>query len=239
MGTISVLNTDSGLSGKTIQNLEDSQTVTGLKTFNRAPNAPFAVQAGSANVSNLDADKLDGLDSLDFVKADGTVGMTGALNLSNAAAGQVKFPATQNASSDANTLDDYEEGTWTPSIKGSTSASGQAYTEQAGNYVKIGKQVTAWAKIVLSTLGTITGNVEIGELPFASAGFVDMPGSVANFSGLTSSFVFLSGVVLSSGSTRFRLQGLKSAATSVSNLAQADLSATTTIELTVTYLASA
>lgn len=60
--SISVLNTDAGLSGKTIVNAEDSQTVTGLKTFDRDPSAPFAVSSGSAAVANLDADKLDGQD---------------------------------------------------------------------------------------------------------------------------------------------------------------------------------
>jgi microcystin-dependent protein len=60
MATISVLNTDAGLTGKTITNLEDAQTVTGMKTFDRDPNPPFAVTSGSAAVANLDADKLDG-----------------------------------------------------------------------------------------------------------------------------------------------------------------------------------
>jgi hypothetical protein len=73
---INVLNTDAGLSGKTIVNLEDAQTVTGLKTFDRDPNAPFAVSAASAVVTNLDADKLDGLEgSAYYVKA--TDGATG------------------------------------------------------------------------------------------------------------------------------------------------------------------
>lgn len=57
---ISVLNTDAGLSGKTIVNLEDGQTVTGLKTFDRDPNPPFAVSGNSAVVPNLDADSVDG-----------------------------------------------------------------------------------------------------------------------------------------------------------------------------------
>jgi hypothetical protein len=60
MPSISVLNTDAGLSGKTIQNLEDAQTITGLKTFNRSTNPPFAVNSGAAKVTNLDADLLDG-----------------------------------------------------------------------------------------------------------------------------------------------------------------------------------
>jgi hypothetical protein len=58
--SITVLNTDAGLSGKTIVNTEDGQTVTGLKTFDRDPNPPFAVSAASAVVPNLDAEKWNG-----------------------------------------------------------------------------------------------------------------------------------------------------------------------------------
>ena len=43
----------------------------------------------------------------------------------------IAFPATQSASSDANTLDDYEEGTWTPTYSGSTSGTG-THTQQNG-----------------------------------------------------------------------------------------------------------
>ena len=60
MSTVSILNTDAQLSGKTLADLESTQTVTGAKSFNRSPLAPFAVQAASAVVTNLDADKLDG-----------------------------------------------------------------------------------------------------------------------------------------------------------------------------------
>jgi hypothetical protein len=60
MADISVTNTTSDLSGKTLETAEGSYTVTGLKTFDRDPNPPFAVSSGSAKVSNLDADLLDG-----------------------------------------------------------------------------------------------------------------------------------------------------------------------------------
>lgn len=163
--SITVLNTDAGLSGKTIVNAEDGQTVTGLKTFDRDPNPPFAVTSGSASVANLDADKLDGLDSLAFVKADGTVAMTGGLTMTS---GQIVFPATQVPSAGANTLDDYEEGTWVPVIGGSGGTSGQVYSIQVGSYVKIGKLVIAQFAAVLSTKGTITTSVQIQGLPFTS-----------------------------------------------------------------------
>jgi hypothetical protein len=78
MPSISVLNTDAGLSGKTIANTEDAQTVTGLKTFDRDPNPPFAVSSGSAVVTNLDADKLDGVNYASASYTPTVAGISGA-----------------------------------------------------------------------------------------------------------------------------------------------------------------
>ena len=80
----------------------------------------------------------------------------------------IAFPATQSASSDANTLDDYEEGTWTPVLGGFTSESGQSYNVNSGSYTKIGNQVFCTMRISLATAGTITGNAVIKGLPFTS-----------------------------------------------------------------------
>lgn len=70
MSTVAVLNTDAGLTGKTIDLLESAQTITGLKTFDLDPAAPFAVTSGSAKVANLDADKLDGIEGSAFLQKD-------------------------------------------------------------------------------------------------------------------------------------------------------------------------
>jgi len=78
----------------------------------------------------------------------------------------ITFPATQSASTDANTLDDYEEGTWTPNLTGDGGGSGQTYTAQTGTYTKIGRVVTVNFYINLSAKGTITGSVIISNLPF-------------------------------------------------------------------------
>ena len=42
----------------------------------------------------------------------------------------------------ANALNDYEEGTWTPTFNFNTGASGIAYSERAGTYTKVGRKVT-------------------------------------------------------------------------------------------------
>jgi len=79
----------------------------------------------------------------------------------------IAFPATQSASSDANTLDEYEEGTWTPTVSGSTSAGTGTYSAQVGRYVRIGKLVTATAQIIWSA-HTGTGDLRFSGLPFTS-----------------------------------------------------------------------
>jgi hypothetical protein len=78
----------------------------------------------------------------------------------------ITFPATQVASSDANTLDDYEEGTFTPTIIGTSAAGTGTYTTQLGNYTKVGRIVTCDISLVW-TAHTGTGNIDIGGLPFS------------------------------------------------------------------------
>jgi hypothetical protein len=57
----------------------------------------------------------------------------------------ISFPATQSASSNANTLDDYEEGSWTPSpSSGSVTVNGSSYVK-IGRFVFVSAQVTATA----------------------------------------------------------------------------------------------
>lgn len=62
MSNVSVANTDAALASKTVDLLESDQTITGLKTFSRGSNVPFAVAAASLKVTNLSADKWDDQD---------------------------------------------------------------------------------------------------------------------------------------------------------------------------------
>lgn len=68
MADISVLNTTAQLTSQTLATLEGSWTITGTWTFDNDPSAPFAVSSGSAVVSNLDADKLDGAEGTAYAK---------------------------------------------------------------------------------------------------------------------------------------------------------------------------
>ena len=66
----------------------------------------------------------------------------------------------------ANALDDYEEGTWTPRIVGSSSESGQSYQRQTGHYTKIGNQVFCRFILNFSSRGTFSGDYIMDGFPF-------------------------------------------------------------------------
>ena len=83
--------------------------------------------------------------------------------------GQIKFPATQVASADPNTLDDYEEGTWTMGVSFGNASVGVTYTANLGTYTKIGRQVTVNGYLTLSSKGSSTGTARITGLPFTIA----------------------------------------------------------------------
>jgi hypothetical protein len=78
----------------------------------------------------------------------------------------ITFPATQSSSSDANTLDDYEEGTWTPTVS-SESGSITSYTS-GGFYTKIGNVVNLQFYVNLTNIGTAALDMFLAGLPFQS-----------------------------------------------------------------------
>lgn len=83
----------------------------------------------------------------------------------------IDFSATSDGSGTTTSelLDDYEEGTWTPTIGGNTGSSGNVYNYQQGQYTKIGNVVIAHFKLQISSWGTNTGfTTVIGGFPFAS-----------------------------------------------------------------------
>ena len=92
----------------------------------------------------------------------------GVLQLS----GGITFPATQVAATDPNTLDDYEEGTWTPQFFGSNSGvtNSGMFASNNSTYVKIGNFVRcvcrfSWVQGVNTTL---SGYIGFNGLPFTA-----------------------------------------------------------------------
>ena len=97
----------------------------------------------------------------------------------------ITFPATQSASTDANTLDDYEEGTWTPTIYGGTTAGSYTYetARRGGRYTKVGNTVFIWGVCRIATIVTAgTGTLALSGLPFSSGS--NMSASWGNSDGI-------------------------------------------------------
>lgn len=102
-----------------------------------------------------------------------TLGAAAATSI-NLTGGQIAFPAAQAASADANTLDDYEEGTWTAVIRGSGTAGTYEITTQYSNYTKIGRVVHLESTILFA--GTVTGG-GTGYMQITGCPFTKMTGS--------------------------------------------------------------
>ena len=97
--------------------------------------------------------------------ADGTSVYAARRDHVHAISGQLAFPATQNASAEANTLDDYEEGTWTPTVTFSGGNGNLTYNNQIGGYTKIGRQVTLTGYVDFNK-GTASGTLRFTGTPF-------------------------------------------------------------------------
>ena len=102
----------------------------------------------------------------------------------------IAFPATQSASADANTLDDYEEGTWTP-----TDGSGArlSLTVTFATYTKVGRLVTCNAKIVFPVTASVA-SVQINGLPFASSSSNHAVSTMSTDNGTYFSFIVVDSV---------------------------------------------
>ena len=89
----------------------------------------------------------------------------GYLRLSSNSGG-IQFNDDTSAS---NALDDYEEGTFTPSIAFGGASVGITYFDRAGVYTKIGRQVTCTIYVALINKGSSTGAAVLTGLPFANS----------------------------------------------------------------------
>jgi len=88
----------------------------------------------------------------------------------------------------ANALDDYETGTFTPNFTGASGGEA-SYSVREGSYTKVGRLVVAHVIISLSSKNTLSGSVQINNLPFTVSNLltstsVEASGSVGYFAGL-------------------------------------------------------
>jgi hypothetical protein len=133
--------------------------------------------------SNAEAMRIDSSGNLLVGITSATSG-GGVLQVSNG----ITFPATQSALANANTLDDYEEGTWTPS--GTTGfPAGGAPSSITATYTKVGNMVSVRATFIGYNDGT---SLYISGLPFTVSG--DSAATLSNSTPNTFTYERVSGV---------------------------------------------
>jgi len=97
-----------------------------------------------------------------------TIGVGGAT--ASASGSGITFPATQSASSNANTLDDYEEGTFTPAFASTGTQPSVTPYNTNGVYIKIGSMVYVSMHVQVSAVASVgTGVLYIANLPFTAS----------------------------------------------------------------------
>ena len=132
------------------------------------------ISGNTSGTITLDAPAVAGTTTLTLPATSGTVALTASPTFTgqatiptiNLTGGQITFPATAVPSANANTLDDYEEGTWTPT----GFPGGYTSSSVSGRYTKIGRMVHVTCNLTFSAVNagnnsscTFTG------LPFAPA----------------------------------------------------------------------
>tara|TARA_R110000787_G_scaffold33386_8_gene87335 strand:+ start:3093 stop:4745 length:1653 start_codon:yes stop_codon:yes gene_type:complete len=160
---------------------------------------------------------------------DVTIGQ-GSLIIGTAGEG-VDFSATADGSgtTTSEVLDDYEEGTFTPTILFGGTDTGAVYTSQVGRYVKIGRIVNITVNVITSTKSSDTGNATIGGLPFAGTQIYAQSMRISNVT-----FQKVPEARVTSGSSVITLSEVNNAG-GTSTLTNADFAANSNLTITGIY----
>jgi hypothetical protein len=118
------------------------------------------ISGNTSGTITLDAPAVAGTTTLTLPATSGTVVTKDTNGI--ASVNGIQFPATQSASADANCLDDYEEGSWTPAVTGLTASNA------TGTYTKIGRLVTVGVEIGTFNTTRTSADIAINNLPFTS-----------------------------------------------------------------------
>jgi hypothetical protein len=151
----------------------------------------------------------------------------------------IDFSASAGGGASSSLLDDYEEGTFTPNLIGSTS--GEAtYSFRSGSYTKIGRQVTVNVFIEIATKGSIVGAIRINSLPFTVGDTVantsgEGSGSVSQFGNLSSAVSFIGLIALENSVDALFTRILGTSATDSAPLDPAEIGATFNFRASLTY----
>jgi hypothetical protein len=174
-----------------------------------------------------DATEINYLDgaSTSVVTASKAVLANASANIAFASGSGIDFSATGDAGGMTSELfDDYEEGTWTPSLGGTTT-----YLAQGGTYTKVGRVVNFHCVLYINVIGT--GSVtNIGGLPFAAT--ITGQGTVTILGDCNTAITYLVGYV---NSSQITLKGTTAASAAIADISV--FKALTYIEIFGSYTA--
>lgn len=213
LGTLSIVTEEPAeisLNTHNTQRLGISSTgvVNVKESFSVGPPAGTRTEITNPTTNSYDIDSYTNNYYIWGVRNSATV--TNCLEIESAFAGDIVFKAQQLATSSspgsaaermrvlrsggltfngdtaaANALDDYEEGTWTPSFAVESGSFSITYTTQTGRYTKIGRQVIASFRIVWSAFSNTSGNIlTINGLPISAASASNLMGFVSEVRGM-------------------------------------------------------
>jgi hypothetical protein len=196
-----------------IQNTNDNSHNT-LDLFNDNGNRTFTFQQDSTGNAKVILQKNDGTNA---VRLDANLG--GILFGTDTAA--------------ANALNDYEEGTWTPVPTFGGSTAGIA-ASVSGSYTKIGRQVNLYWTCTFTNLGSATGEVSLGGVPFTSTNISHINSGFSYIHRLTlSSLTQLAASLDGGNEIKFRIAGVNTG--NASNLTSSNLHYTSAIHGAISY----
>jgi hypothetical protein len=148
--------------GVVIENLQSGGYGSGIIWESKRSDDASVSEAATIHVGGTDSWNSSGsrTSQMSFATiGDGTLATRATINKYNG----IAF-GTDTA--DANTLDDYEEGTWSPTL--ASDAGPASYTTQVGTYTKVGRLVTVTCEVKIADVGSFSGaTVNLGALPFA------------------------------------------------------------------------
>jgi len=194
---------------------DTASQVLGLQ-FQNNSEAVTAQIFGTGDNSSSGVFRIKGIGNVDIIGGD--VGVTGAsADLRVHSGGVVSIPNGVELGSgvdatSANILDDYEEGTWTPSVGGDTT-----YDNQIGRYVKIGNQVTLWFYIQINQRNSPGVPYIAGGSPFTNSSSITGSGLVHYFEGINNNAVNLTARI-DPGGANINISGSTGSAATVANV---------------------
>jgi hypothetical protein len=139
----------------------------GQMTYQGAEPGTTGIRFQGSGTCNGYAGSLQSFYAMDVMRDQGSGKAMNVQGTIDIAAGYgIGFGAASGSGATSTLLDDYEEGTWTPTVKGDITAGTATYGAQGGSYTKIGNKVTCWFSILNFSQSGAVGAFTVAGLPF-------------------------------------------------------------------------